>query len=120
MSSKKHLSMKRHAIAKYIDHTFAEACCRNEDFLQAVSHLVCIRNYTTIECPGDYVEGTRRCLIYFLHHYVCTVDEDRCDTSKREVEEFEGLTDEELVALHKHIVCHTHFAEAETWYRELY
>ncbi len=113
---KKHYPMNKNSIKEYINHTFSEAVAGNEEFWYANQHLVCITNYTTIECSGDIPEGTERCIGYFVFNYVCVIDDSRVDNTDKEVEELSMLTSQDYEEIYEYVMNHPHFCLSKEWF----
>lgn len=113
------LSMKLESLKGYIDRTLTAAVAGDERFWYASQHLVCITNYTTIECRGDLVAGTKRCIGYFIANYTRAVVPKRLDNSDSEVEELKKLGAIDYETLYRYIVLHPSFQDARKWFETM-
>ena len=103
----------------YIDQTFAAAASGDERFWYANQHLVCITNYTTVECYGDIAEGTKRCIAYFIANYTPAAVPERSDNTDAEVQELCRLNANDHKELYRYIVLHPQFQGARDWFEQM-
>ena len=97
-----------------IDEALLSSARGRSRYRPAVAHLAGLGAYVSVEAAGDVVEGTRRCLLYFLSN-VAAAREDLHGEAPFDVDEVLQACDATaLRALASHISTHPVLHRART------